>query len=380
MLGGLKHLAGAGAVAALALTAALPLAGPAQAADTIVIGVIQPFTGAIAAYGQNTMNALNLVLKEKGDTFGGRNIEFVQLDDQCTPSNAVEAANRIIDRAVAVVGPSCSGDMAAVQPILKEAKIPHFTPAYLPTLSAQGDDYFFRATPGDGPLIRALAAYIKAQGKSKIALAYDTTGFGVGEKDAFLAALKEFGMADPVVTLSYDFSVTDFSGQIGKIQSSGADAVVVLSYENLQGLFVKQAQQLGLEIPIFCGTAAAEPEFLDIGGASANGVVSTAAYSTDDPATAEFTKAYQAAYGKTPSVVQVSAAIAMYALADIWTRQGPDVKGEALRDELKKLHLKTPAGTAAWTVNGEPADSFAILQTVQDGKVVTVKRESIKAE
>ena len=104
------------------------------------------------------------------------------------------------------------------------------------------------------------------------------------------------------------------------------------------------------------------------------------AYSSDDPATAEFTKAYQAAYGKTPSVVQVSAAIAMYALADIWTRQGPDVKGEALRDELKKLHLKTPAGTAAWTANGEPADSFAILQTVQDGKVVTVKRESIKAE
>lgn len=376
MLGHLKHLAGA--IAALAFAVTSSWVGTARAQEPIVIGVIQPFTGAIAAYGQNTMNALNLVLKEKGDSFGGRKIEFVQLDDQCTPSKAVEAANRIVDRAVAVVGPSCSGDMAAVEPILKDAKIPHFTPAYLPTLSQQGDDYFFRATPGDGPLIEALVAYIKGQNKSKIALAYDTTGFGVGEKDAFLAALKKLGMPDPIVTLSYDFSVADFSGQIGKIQSTGADAIVILSYENLQGLFVKQARQLGLNAPIFCGTAAAEPEFLEIAGDNANGVVYSAAYATDDPATAAFTKAYQDAYGKTPSVVQVSAAIAMYALADIWTHSGPNVKGEALRDALRKTHLSTPAGTAAWTATGEPADSFAILQEVKGGKVVTVKREVIK--
>jgi branched-chain amino acid transport system substrate-binding protein len=227
----------------------------------IMIGVIQPFSGSISYYGTWTMDAVNLVLKQKGDTINGHKIQFIQEDDQCTPGPAVTAAEKLIGRVVAVLGPDCSGDMAAVEPVLKNAQIPHLCPCYLASLSQQNDNYFFREGPSDGPMLQVLIDYMKAQGVNKVAMLTDTTGYGQGERDAFLAGLTKDGMNPPALDLTFDVSTTDFSGQIGRILSAKVDAVLMGSYEDTEGLIAKQARQLGLTVPFYAGSAAAESTF-----------------------------------------------------------------------------------------------------------------------
>jgi branched-chain amino acid transport system substrate-binding protein len=363
---------------ALLATAGIPEKAYSQTNKPIVIGLINPFTGPVAHMGQYTTDAIALFMKEHGDTIHGRPLKFVQFDDQCTPSKAVDAANRALGQVVAIIGPNCSGDMAAIEPILKNAKIPHFCPCYLPTLSAHGDDYFFRTIPSDAAMMQVLVDYIKKQGVEKIVLAYDTTGFGEGEKDAILAGLKKRGMPEPLFLLPFDSSVTDFSGQIGKIKSSGAQAIVIAAFEHLEGLFVKQVRELGLTIPVFGGAATSEVQFRQIAGDAANGVVYSSSYTSGDASTADFTKAYRTAYGIDPNANVIGATLAMYALWDVF-QKSPDISGDALRDAIRALKLKTPAGFVEWNASGDLRHSFGVLVTVKDGAPVTMEHVELEA-
>ncbi len=369
------------ALAAAAWVSALgtPHEAAAQTASPIVLGVIQPFTGPAAQWGEDSMNSLNLVMKQKGDSVDGHPFKFVQLDDQCTPSKAVDAANRMLGEVVAFLGPDCSGDMAAAQMIMQKAKIPHLCPCFLATLTQRNDDYFFRSAPSDLGMMQVLLEYIKSQGVKKLALAYDTSGFAAGEADAIRATLTKVGLAEPALVLSFDVSTTDFSGQIGRIKAANVDALLVASYPHIGGLLIKQARETGLTLPIF-GGAIVEPELLKVAGSAAEGMVLVGAYMTDDPTTLDMTNIYRDAYHRDPTIIVSTTVIEMYALEDIFHRLGPDLKGTALRDALRAEDLKTPGGMAAWAANGDPRQNYGILVQVKDGHFKTLKRVELQPQ
>src|SRR5690606_10549293 len=75
-------------VAALA-SAALLAAAPAQAQDKkLKVGFMLPYTGTYAALGIAIENGFRLYVDEQGGKLGGRDIEYVKVDDESDPSKA----------------------------------------------------------------------------------------------------------------------------------------------------------------------------------------------------------------------------------------------------------------------------------------------------
>ena len=81
-------------------------------AEGIRIGVASPFTGDLAAYGDNIKAGVSLKLKELNDAGGinGQKIELVWGDDLCAPKEAGTVASKFsADKSiVAVIGHLCS--------------------------------------------------------------------------------------------------------------------------------------------------------------------------------------------------------------------------------------------------------------------------------
>ena len=88
-------MAAATLVAASALTA-LPV--KAQTTGKLKVGLMLPYTGTFAALGTAIENGFRLHVTEQGGKLGGREIEFVKVDDESDPAKATDNVNKLIKR------------------------------------------------------------------------------------------------------------------------------------------------------------------------------------------------------------------------------------------------------------------------------------------
>lgn len=88
-------LAGLGAAAAASF---LPARFAIGQQAKIKLGLMLPYTGTYAALGKNIDEALRLAIAEAGGRLGGREIEYVVLDDESEPAKGAENANKLVTR------------------------------------------------------------------------------------------------------------------------------------------------------------------------------------------------------------------------------------------------------------------------------------------
>jgi branched-chain amino acid transport system substrate-binding protein len=233
----------------------------------------------------------------------------------------------------------------------------------------------FRQVPNDRHVVAALEQELASRASRPllIALAQDTTAYGSGAAQVFIDALSKAGLAAPIVSVSFDYGATDFTGQLQRIRQAAPTVVVVAAYETEAGLFTKQARQLGLDQPIYA-TVGGFKEFRDPAGTAADGVVFTARFLAVDPATKDFTDRFVAANSFEPTDSASGAYLATLALADAFVRAGPGSKGPALRDAIRATNLKTAVGTAAWDGHGDLKEPNVLVGINQGGKPVILRR------
>jgi hypothetical protein len=85
------------------LAAAIALSVPAlhanaQAPAKLKVGFMLPYTGTFAALGTAIENGFRLYVNEQGGKLGGREIEYVKVDDESEPSKAADNVNKLIKR------------------------------------------------------------------------------------------------------------------------------------------------------------------------------------------------------------------------------------------------------------------------------------------
>src|SRR5512140_1767891 len=86
-------LAAGGAAAAASL---LPRRVFAASKAKLRIGLLLPYSGTYAALGNNITDAMKLAAKELGGKLGGREVEFVAVDDESDPAKAPANVNKLI--------------------------------------------------------------------------------------------------------------------------------------------------------------------------------------------------------------------------------------------------------------------------------------------
>src|SRR5262249_52025497 len=94
------------------------------------IGLMLPYTGTFAQLGVAITNGFKLAVQEEGGKLGGRDIEYVTLDDESEPSKAADRANQLVtrDKVDVLVGTVHSGVQMGMVKIARESGVLHIIP------------------------------------------------------------------------------------------------------------------------------------------------------------------------------------------------------------------------------------------------------------
>ena len=108
-------------VTTLAATSTLAQA-PAKPQAKLKVGLMLPYTGTFAALGTAIENGFRLHVTEQGGKLGGREVEFVKVDDESDPSKATDNVNKLIkrDNVDVLIGSVHSGVAMAMAKVAKD--------------------------------------------------------------------------------------------------------------------------------------------------------------------------------------------------------------------------------------------------------------------
>ncbi|NML72896.1 branched-chain amino acid ABC transporter substrate-binding protein [Rhizobium sp. S-51] len=255
------------------------LASTAGARADIVIGLIAPLTGPVAAYGEQVKHGAEVAVEEinKAGGINGEKVVLKLADDAGEPKQGVSAANQLVGEGIRfVVGPVTSGVAIPASDVFAENGILMVTPtATAPDLTNRGLTNVLRTCGRDDQQAEVAAKYVLANFKDKkVAIINDKGQYGKGLADAFKKTLNEGGVTE-VFNDALTAGDKDFSALTTRLKADGAEVVYFGGYHPEGGLLARQLADLGIKALIVGGDGLSNSEYASIGGDSANGTVFT---------------------------------------------------------------------------------------------------------
>lgn len=173
-----------------------------------------------------------------------------------------------------------------------------------PTFTETGIPWVIRVIGDDRQSSYALVDYIhRKMGHKRVAVLRANNRYGrVGIMEFRDAALR---IGYPLVLeVRFDEGETTYDAQLERIKNSNPDAILLWGNAKEMGLIVNQAKKMGLEQPIYASDRSVNPEFLEIAGDNANGIITTCQYNpkSDSPKLKEFQANYKKRFGMEPDV------------------------------------------------------------------------------
>ena len=349
---------------ALSMTAA-----GAALADPVKIGVITTLSGGGAGLGVDTRDALVLAFKKSGNT----DVELVIEDDAQKPELAVQIAEKMIqsDKVDLMTGIIWSNLAMAVVPNTVAQDVIYLSPNAGPSALAGANcnkNYFNVAYQNDN-FHEAMGQYANKDYKKTFILA---PNYPAG-KDS-LTGFKRYYKGELAGELYTQVGQTDYAAEIAQIRAAGADSVFFFLPGGMGIAFMKQYAQSGVGLPVLGPGFSFSQDVLPAVGDAALGVKNSASWSKDldNEANKEFVEAFQAEYGRLPSIYAAqswdTANLILSALAKA------DVKDkDAFRAALKAADFKSVRGEFTFNTNQHPIQNIYVREVVKEGDVLTNK-------
>jgi branched-chain amino acid transport system substrate-binding protein len=271
----------------LALFVVAVFVGPATA-DVIKVGIIAPFSGPYAIWGQQIKNAVGAYVAINGTQAGSHTIEFIYRDTGgVNPDAARAAAQELIvrDGASYLGGFVFTPNTLAVAPLITKAKVPAVIfNAGTSSINKQSE-YFLRTSYTLWQVTVPLAEWMQKKGVASVVTAVTDYGPGHDAEAAFTETFEKLG-GKTVGHIRMPLATTDFSPFIQKIRDSGAKAIFTfLPAGPPTFAFLKAYNENGLDKAgiTFYGTTETDETTIDALGAQAVGLVTALHYSEVHP-------------------------------------------------------------------------------------------------
>ena len=348
-----------------------------DSSDVIKIGVFEPMTGANAAGGEMTVEGIELAHAKVSEVLG-KKVELLILDNKSEKVDAANAVSRLIDKdkVVAIIGSYGSSLSMAAGDIVKNAKVPAVGCSPTNPLVTLGNDYYFRVCfidPFQGTVM-ANYAFNELRAKKAAIIQDVQQDYSIGLSKYFVDAfVKLTGDASSIVaTTSYNTGDQDFSAQLTNVKALNPDVIFAPGNYGESALLIKQARDLGIDIPILGGDTWEAPEFLSIGGSAVEGAVYSTHFTAESPVTAaseEFLKEYKAKFNKDANAFAALGYDAYMVIIDAIEKAGT-TDSVAIRDKIAATKdFMGATGMITLDINGDAVKS-AIINQVKDGKFV----------
>ncbi len=349
--------------------------------EAITIGAVLPLTGEAAHWGIPVRNGAEMAVDEinRAGGIGDRKLALVVEDDRCRPADGVSAFDKIMATAnpAAVLGAVCSGVTLAIAPLAESRKTVLVSPASTSPKITDAGDFVFRVIFSGSLRAKVFAEYIHDdRGLRRLAVLYINNEGGIGGSSSFKAQFTQLG-GTVVLEETYAQGATDVRPQLTRIKAAHPDGIVVGSYPPDTVLVLRQARELGLQLPLFLTTEAVEnAEVLRQAGDAADGVVYILAAPASGEAPDRFAAAYDAKFGKKPELFAAEGydVVRLIAAAIAAANRAPP-SGPGIRDFLYRVrNYPGASGVITFDRNGDVVKPFAI-KTIEAGraKVILVK-------
>ena len=352
---------------------------PANAAETIRIGIAGSHSGDLASYGLPTVKAAQLVVKDFNAKGGllGRKVELVIEDEACKPELATNAATKLVSgKVVAVIGHICSGATKAALRTYKDANIITISPsATNPELTQSGQypNFFRTIAPDDAQAKLVVDFALNTLKLKKIAVIHDKGDYGKGFAEYSKKNLDQSGKAEVVLFEGITPGAVDYSAIVQKIKHSGADAVIYGGYHPEAASVIQQMRKKGMKTLFISDDGVKDQTFIKVAGKYAEGVYASGPRdTTKNPLAIAAIDAHKKAYGTEPGAFYLNAYSATIALLNAISK-AKSTQYEAVSKALRTYKVDTPLGKISFNNKGDAIGVGFSMYQVKNGVYVEVK-------
>jgi branched-chain amino acid transport system substrate-binding protein len=344
---------------------------------TASIGIMGPFTGDVAAIGQEQLNwakfAVDSFNEERGTSF-----ELVEGDTQLDPAQASVVAPQFVDNdaIVAVVGPAGSQEVDAVGGIYNDASMAFISGSATATNLTEDYETFYRVVPTDADQGPTVATYmVEDLGAQNVLIIDDQSSYSTGLADSATSALEDGGATVTRESVSQD--QTDFSSLVSAVADD--TDVVFLPWQvaaNAQ-LFGNQLAEQGKDVPIFGSDGLFSPDDFKVAGSYVSSFAPDIT-GLDDPAIQDMVAAFEDEYGDfgTFGPPTFAATTVVMEAATAVCEGGEEPTREAVLEQMDATDLSESilGQPISFTENGDIQDAtFFIFQVQDDGSYQLVE-------
>jgi len=355
-----------GLIAALAFM----LAGVAQAADAVKIGVIYPLTGNAASAGNSAKDAVDLgaeivngmhpELKGNGlagsdglPNLGGAKLELINADHQGNPQVGQSQTLRLIqqEKVAAVLGAYHSSVAVAATAVAERYGIPFLvSDSVALNITQRGFKWIFRTGPIAPDFAAAYTAFLTGlkpggRGIERIAIVNENTDYGTSVAASILEAARKTGIT-VAAQIPYNANSSDVSGQVLQLKDLKPDAVIFISYTADTILYFKTLKNLDYLPPMIIGDDAgfSDPTFIPTVGDLAQGAVNRSAFDVGKAGSHSYkiNALFKAKYGRDLDDTSARWMQGFLVLADAINRAG-STDAAKIQQALQETDLKPEA-------------------------------------
>ncbi|CAN7148783.1 ABC transporter substrate-binding protein [Variovorax sp. LjRoot84] len=363
---------------ALAL-ACIATVGHAQQGK-LKVGLMLPFSGTYAALGVAIENGFKLRVEEQGGKLGGREIEYIKVDDESDPAKATDNVNKLIkrDNVDVIVGTVHSGVAMAMAKAAKESGTVLIVPnagadAVTGPMCAQN---IFRSSFSNWQPAYAMGEVAAKQGK-KTAMTL-TWKYAAGDEsvNGFKEGFEKGG-GKVVKQLTVPFPNVEFQALLTEIAAAKPDAVYSFFAGGGAVKFVKDYAAAGLNknIPLY-GPGFLTDGTLDAQGESAQGMLTTLHYADglNTPRDNSFRTAYAKMFKLQPDVYAVQGYDAAQMLAiGLAATKGDISKKAEFAGAIEKARIDSPRGAFTIGKSHNPVQDIYLRKVEgKENKMVNV--------
>ncbi len=363
--------------AVVAACAALMLAAPAGAQETLKIGLLTTLSGPPAALGIQQRNGFQLALKTLGNRLGGREVELLIQDDELKPDVAVGKAKAFVERDKVdfVVGPVFSNILQAMLKPVTDGGAILISPN-AGTSNFAGKDCnpnLFVTSYQNDQVHEVLGKYAQDKGvKTAFIMA---PNYQAG-KDS-LAGFKHYFKGEVVDEVYVPLNQLDYSAELSRIAAAAPQAVFVFLPGGMGVNFVKQFRQAGLADKVmFLSAFTVDESTLPAQQDAALGFFGGANWAPDldNPQNKAFVAAYLRDYNAVPGSYAFQAYDAALLIDSALKATGGSTADKAaLRAEMAKANFTSLRGKFRFNTNHYPIQDFYLVKVAKrpDGKYET---------
>lgn len=357
------------AISGTMVAAATPLRY-ALGAEPLKIGLILPYSGVYANFGEGITDGFEFALKARGGQLGGRPVQIIKGDDQLDAKIGSEVTEKIVtrDKADMVVGTVGSN----VVPVMAKICIENNTFLIVPTAASDSltrancNPLVFRVSHSNWQITSPAGAWLYKRGMRRAMTMGMNYSAGKEEVGAFADEFKRAG--GEIIDQKWPgLKELDYQAYFADVLAKKPDMMFTFFAGSNAVEFVKQYAQAGLKerVPLYGSAYLTDSTLLAAQGAASDGVITSGhwAPSLDNGANKSFLAEFKKATGKEGDLNSMHGHDTLEVIAMGLEKTKGDVKDkQALSKALQNVEFQSPRGPFRFSRARNPIQNIYAIE------------------